>query len=384
MITMQPLEKLYPETPEAICQIVRDARSKNFGIIPCGRGQVVEQFIAPTGRLMKFVSTQKLNDIEDLDAKNLSVKVQAGLTLAELDEAVKTYNLFLPITVESHGHRTLGGLVAEDAAGYESYAYDTIQNHILGLEFITPYGTLVRTGGKTVKNVSGYDFTRLFARSWGTLGIITSITFKLRPRLEKRIAFLVDGLPTVRDAYQLAKEIKASKSSITALRIHKAGDGTVSWQLIVNLGGFEETVTGHLATLQNLCASYRQEVFDDCHAFWQRYYGQEMPTPSELLTVRCCKRQVWELAGLLSQVIKPEPGYFCDIDLGLGEVRIGAPAGHRQQVQQQLVTLGGELALSYSWVKPPTDPLYQKLKAALDPDRIMFPCHIWLGGEGLD
>lgn len=381
---MDTYEKLYPESPEAICQIIRDARSVKFGVIPCGKGHLVEQLIAPTGQPVKLVSTLKLNAIEDLDVNNLSVKVQAGMTLAELDRAVREHNLFLPITVESHGHRTLGGLVAEDAAGYESYAYDTIQNHILGLEFITPYGTRVMTGGKTVKNVSGYDFTRLFARSWGTLGIITSITFKLRPQLEKRSALLVHGLPGVEEAYRLAREIRGARSSITALRIFKAAAPGGAWQLVINLGGFQETVTGHLAALQKLCAPYEQQVFDDCRDFWRQYYEQTVPDRQKLLTIRCGKKQIWNLAGMLSQVVKPDQNYFCDIDLGLGEVIISPPAEERQQLRQQLVTLGGDYAFSYSWVKPPVDPLYQKLKAALDPDRIMFPCHPWLGGEDLD
>jgi len=381
---MDTLEKLKPQTPADLCQIIREARSHHYGVIPCGRGHLVEQLMVPTSRPVKLVSSEKFTRIIDLDVKNLSVKAEAGMTLAELDEILKSYNLFLPLTVESHGHRTLGGLVAEDAAGYESHLYDTVQNHILGLDFVTPYGTLVKTGGKTVKNVSGYDFTRLFARSFGTLGFITAITFKLRPQLEKRTVLLIDGLSTVQDAYRLAKEIKAGKYSLTALRIFRPGEAGAPWKLVVNLGGFAETVTRHLSTLQNLCASYQQHVWEDSQGFWRRYYQEIMPNQPDRITIRAGKGQVWKLADLLSQVVRLEQNYFCDIDLGMGDVHFGAPAKFRLELQQQLVTLGRELALSYSWETPPLDPLYRKLKAALDPDRIMFPCHAWLGGGELD
>src|SRR5690606_13510110 len=116
---MDTLEKLKPQTPADLCQIIREARSHHYGVIPCGRGHLVEQLMVPTSRPVKLVSSEKFTRIIDLDVKNLSVKAEAGMTLAELDEILKSYNLFLPLTVESHGHRTLGGLVAEDAAGYE-------------------------------------------------------------------------------------------------------------------------------------------------------------------------------------------------------------------------------------------------------------------------
>lgn len=380
---MQIQEKLYPETPEAICQIILDAQAKGEGIIPCGKRHLVDKFIVSCKKPAKLVSTASMNKIEDLDVRNFTVKVQAGMTLAELDNAIKDYNLFLPITTESHGQRTFGGLVVEDAAGYEAYTYDTIQNHILGLEFVTPYGTLVKTGGKTVKNVSGYDFTRLFARSWGTLGIVTAITFKLQPRLENR-AVLVFDLPNVQEAYDLAKRVKAAKACITALRIYKTGETASPWKLIVNLGGFAETVKQHLAMLEDISSAVEPQVFSDSHSFWSDYYQNTVPSDEQLLTIRSGKKTVWSLAEIINQIAGIERVSFCDIDLGIGEVRIGAPGEHHAEIQQSIVALTGNIPLSFDWVKPPKDPLYQALKKALDPEQVMFPCHKWLGGEDLD
>lgn len=383
MVVMQIQEKLYPETPEAVSQIILDAQAKGEGIIPCGKGHLVNKFVTSGSKHVKFVSTANLSKIEDLDVKNLSVKVQAGMTLAELDNAIKDYNLFLPLTVESHGQRTLGGIVSEDAAGYEAYTYDTIQNHILGLEFVTPYGAHVKTGGKTVKNVSGYDFTRLFARSWGTLGFITAITFKLRPRLENR-AVLVVELPSVQAAYQLAKEIKEAKACLTSLKIYKTGEATSHWKLVINLGGFAETVKQHLARLQDVSSAWNYHVFQDSFNYWSDYYQNTVPGDEQLLTVRGGKNTIWLLADVASRLTGLGQISFCEIDLGIGEIKIGAPKKHHAKVQQSIITLTENFSLSYSWVKPPMDPVYKTLKKVLDPDGIMFPCHKWFGGEGLD
>lgn len=383
MVVMQIQEKLYPDTPEAVSQIILDAQAKGEGIIPCGKGHLVNQFIVPGNKPVQLVSTTNLNQIEDLDARNLSVKVQAGMTLADLDQAIKDYNLFLPVTVESHGHRTLGGLVAEDAAGYEAYTYDTIQNHILGLEFVTPYGAHVKTGGKTVKNVSGYDFTRLLARSWGTLGFITSITFKLRPRLEKR-AVLVVELPSIQETYRLAIRIKEAKPCLTAIKIFRqAGPGS-PWKLVLNLGGFAETVDNHLAMLQEVSSGWNYQMFADSHAYWFDYYQTIMPGDEQLMTVRCGKKAIWLLAEVADQITGLEQVSFCEIDPGIGEIKIGAPQEHHAGVQSNIISLTENFSLSYDWVKPPMDPVYQTLKTLLDPAGIMFPCHKWFGGEDLD
>lgn len=383
MVVMQIQEKLYPDSPEAVSQIILDAQVKGEGIIPCGKGHLVNKFVASSKKPVKFVSTTNLNKIEDLDARNLSVKVQAGMTLADLDNAIKDYNLFLPITTESHGHRTLGGLVVEDAAGYESYAFDTIQNHILGLEFVTPYGAHVKTGGKTVKNVSGYDFTRLFARSWGTLGFITAITFKLRPRLEKR-AVLVVELPSLHEAYQLTKTIKEAKPCLTAMKVYKEAETTSPWKLVINLGGFAETVEKHLDRLQEASSSWHHQSYPDSHGYWSDYYQKTLPGDEELMTVRGGKKTVWLLAEAVNQISSLGKVSFCEIDLGIGEIKFAAQKEHHREVQQSIINLTENFSLSYDWVKPPMDPVYRRLKQALDPEGIMFPCHKWFGGEDLD
>jgi FAD/FMN-containing dehydrogenase len=135
-----------------------------------------------------LVSTKALRSIIEHDAENLTVTAEAGLALEELQNELRLKNQFLPLDAPQQA--TLGGIVAAGLPGLRRHLYGAPRDLVLGLTFIDCFGRTLRAGGKTVKNVAGYDYGKLLIGSWGTLGVITQITFRLLPLPQYQAAFL--------------------------------------------------------------------------------------------------------------------------------------------------------------------------------------------------
>ncbi|MCC6127206.1 MAG: FAD-binding oxidoreductase [Pirellulales bacterium] len=127
------------------------------------------------------LSLEKLNRLVDHAADDMTVTVEAGMTFAELSKILAAKNQRLPIDVFQPEKATLGGLVAVNQAGPRQFGYGTIKDYLLGFTAVDGAGTIFHGGGRVVKNAAGYNMTRLMAGSLGTLGILTQLTFMVRP-----------------------------------------------------------------------------------------------------------------------------------------------------------------------------------------------------------
>ena len=147
--------------------------------------------------------TGRLNRITDKDCDNLTLSAEAGITLSEVQETLgkQGKGYFLPLDPPHVEKATLGGIVATNASGPRRFLYGTARDLVIGIKSVFPNGDLVASGGKTVKNVSGYDLGKLLIGSMGTLGILCEMTFKLLPLPEKEATLLVhfDTLEGARD-----------------------------------------------------------------------------------------------------------------------------------------------------------------------------------------
>jgi len=149
------------------------------------------------------LSLERLNSIVELDEENMMVTAEAGVRTIDLYNHCAAQGLFFPPDPASWKMSTIGGNVAENAGGMRAVKYGVISDYIMGLEVVLADGTILNTGGKAIKNVTGYDLTRLFTGSEGTLCIVTKALFKLIPMPKQRgtlqIMFksLEDGCATV-------------------------------------------------------------------------------------------------------------------------------------------------------------------------------------------
>jgi glycolate oxidase len=127
------------------------------------------------------LSLERMDSLLDLDPRNLYAVVQPGMINAQLSTAAREFGLYYPPDPASREISTLGGNVATNAGGLCCVKYGVTRDSVLGLEVVLADGTIVQTGRRTLKGVAGYDLTGLFVGSEGTLGVVTSITLRLRP-----------------------------------------------------------------------------------------------------------------------------------------------------------------------------------------------------------
>lgn len=169
-----------PTSAEMVQEIVNLARRHKIAIYPRGAGTNLSGGAVPLKKGI-VLSFQKMDKILEVDAANLTAVVQPGVVIGALNAAVAPFGLIYPPDPGTVATATMGGSAAENSGGLRGLKYGVTKNYIMGMEVVLANGEKVRFGGKTVKNVTAYDFSNLFVGSEGTLGIITELTAKLIP-----------------------------------------------------------------------------------------------------------------------------------------------------------------------------------------------------------
>ncbi len=178
-----------PTTTEQVQGIVKLADEYNIAIYPRGAGTNLSGGTIPLKKGI-VMSLQKMNNILEVDAENLTATVQAGVVIQDLNNAVAPHGLIYPPDPGTVATATMGGSVAECSGGLRGLKYGVTKHYVMGMTVVLANGEKFRFGGKTVKNVTAYDFASLFVGSEGTLGIITEIIVKLIPAPKFRRAML--------------------------------------------------------------------------------------------------------------------------------------------------------------------------------------------------
>jgi glycolate oxidase FAD binding subunit len=187
-----PKAVVCPGSAEEISKVLIYANANKLTVVPRGNGTKMAAGGIPRN-VDLVLSLLRLNRIIDYDEANLSLSVQAGITLAAVQKKLAKGGKgnFLPLDPPFTEKATIGGITATNSSGPKRYLYGTARDLLLGIKAVSPDGNIVTFGGKTMKNVSGYDMTKLMIGSWGGLGIITEITTKLLPLPEASATLLV-------------------------------------------------------------------------------------------------------------------------------------------------------------------------------------------------
>jgi glycolate oxidase len=172
---------VWPETAEQISDIMKLANSEGIPVIPRGSGTGLSGMAVPAkGGIV--IDLSHMNKILKISIEDRLVIVQPGVIYATLEKALASYGFFFPPDPASGKVCTLGGNVATNAGGVKGAKYGTTRDYVLGLQVVLPDGRIMRTGSKAIKSVSGYDLTRLFVGSEGTLGVVTEVILKINPK----------------------------------------------------------------------------------------------------------------------------------------------------------------------------------------------------------
>ena len=170
-----------PASAQQIAAIARLCHEMRVPLVPRGAGSGYTGGAVPV-RGGVVLSLERLDRILEIDEENLLAVVEPAVITGDLQAAVEARGLFYPPDPQSLKESSLGGNVAECAGGPRAFKYGVTKRYVLGLEAVLPTGEIIRTGGKTVKNVVGYDLTQLLVGSEGTLAIVTQIILRLMPR----------------------------------------------------------------------------------------------------------------------------------------------------------------------------------------------------------
>jgi len=173
-----PDAAVLPETTEEVEAVVRVAARHGLPIIPRGMSSGLAGGSIPTGGGI-VVSLTRMNRVLEIDRENMTVAVQAGIVTADLEAEVGKVGLFYPPDPSSNKQSTIGGNIACNAGGPRCLKYGVTGDYVMGLTVVLADGRILKTGGKPIKNVVGYDLTSLFVGSEGTLGIITEALLRL-------------------------------------------------------------------------------------------------------------------------------------------------------------------------------------------------------------
>ncbi|HEY2961518.1 MAG TPA: FAD-binding oxidoreductase, partial [Pyrinomonadaceae bacterium] len=139
------------------------------------------------------VDTSRLNRITEHEPADLIAVAQASVTLTTFNQKLSENGQWLPLDPPNDGRATLGGVVATGLGGAQQFGYGRPRGSVIGMTVVLADGRVIKAGGRVVKNVAGYDLCKLFTGSYGTLGIITELTFKLRPRPAREATVLAIG-----------------------------------------------------------------------------------------------------------------------------------------------------------------------------------------------
>jgi glycolate oxidase FAD binding subunit len=275
----------------------------------------------------------------------------------------------------------LGATVATASAGPLSQLFGTPRDNVLGLEFVSGEGAVIRGGGRVVKNVAGFDLVRLLVGSWGSLGVITEVTVRLRalPEADVTIALAIpDRLMGMEERVEAVREAALAPWTLELVNAPLArqlgvGDGTT---LLVRFGGNAELV----AAEQELLASFGDTSTVGA-SVWERLRDIEPPGAA----VARFSQRPSQLADSWQQVAdlaRDVPGVLAHATVGRGTVRVIIPAADATALERALWATRIDARIferlpASLWptlAPPPTaDPLSRRIKRSFDPNHLLNP-----------
>jgi glycolate oxidase FAD binding subunit len=375
-------------------QVLALCNEEGASIIPWGGGTQISLGNPPRSYDVAL-DLSDLDAIHEYDAANLTLTAGAGCTLGVLAERLAEGRQFLPLDPPLAERATLGGVMAAGAFGPSRLRYGAPRDLALGLEAALVTGEVIDVGGKTVKNVAGYDLTRLFIGSYGTLGIITRVTCRLLP-LPAASQTVFVGFRAAESALALAGAIIGSKLLPTSLDVLSGdpleGNADLAACLVIGVDGSPETVERQereLRALAGRAGAASVKLLDAASAANARRLARDLPATSKAgLALRAglplaAQARWW--AGLAER-----PGVTLLARAGLGivyalaEVEARETAGLVTMARQLAGELGGYVVIERAPIElksrldvwgegRPDLALMRELKRKFDPQGILNP-----------
>jgi D-lactate dehydrogenase (cytochrome) len=264
-----PAAVVFAQSTQDVADAVSRAARHKVPVIPFGVGSSLEgHLLAVQGGISIDVS--RMNQVLSINAEDLTVTVQPGVTRTQLNTAVKSTGLFFPI--DPGADATIGGMSATRASGTNAVRYGTMRENVLSLEVVTAQGEIIRTGTRAKKSSAGYDLTRLMVGSEGTLGIMTEITVRLYPLPEAVMAAtcsfenLADAVNTTIQIIQMGVPIARCElldaNTVRIVNAHSKLSLREGAMLLFEFHGSPAGVKEQVETVQEIAAEWGGAAFE--------------------------------------------------------------------------------------------------------------------------
>ena len=230
-----PMAVLKPRSAQEVAEIVSFVAAEKLAMVACGSRTKLELGMPPR-RYDLALDMTDLRQIAHYDPGDLTVSVDAGMPLNELAKALAEKNQFLPLAVPCSAKSTVGGAIASGIDSTLRQQYGTARDYLIGAEFVDGTGKQCKSGGRVVKNVTGYDLHKLLIGSLGTLGVITRLNFRTFPLPESRNAHLAT-FPTAEAALSFHVSLRKSGLPFSNLELFDTGFSTLLAGYLNKLGG---------------------------------------------------------------------------------------------------------------------------------------------------
>ena len=310
---------------------------------------------------------------------DLTLTARAGTTLAELEQAVTSERQWLPLDPFGSDQGTLGATIATASPGPLMHGFGGVRDNVLGLEVVTGRGEVVRVGGRVVKNVAGFDLTRLMIGAWGTLGVITEVSVRLRARPIADRTFAAPLPGTAEELNALLARLRSAPVAPQAMQLVSEGLAqhmglSASDQLLVRLGGNEESVRAQHSALTGMMDASEAES-----AIWTRLRESE---PQSSLTVRVGGRASdlgsrWH-AMRAAMTVEGRSSWMSGW-VGSGTLRLIVPRFHFPELGKILGSPSviperlDDAVIPHLAPSAANAPLARRVREAFDPDRLLNP-----------
>ena len=264
-----PAAVVFAESTQDVQDAVRLAAQYSVPVIPYGAGSSLEgHLLAVQGGIS--IDVGRMNRVLSIDAEDLTVTVQPGITRKQLNDAIKDTGLFFPI--DPGADASIGGMAATRASGTNAVRYGTMRENVLALELVTASGESIRTGTRAKKSSAGYDLTRLIVGSEGTLGIITEVTVRLFP-LPEAVSAAVCSFPSIEAAVRtviqtiqlgvpIARCELIDAHSVRAVNRHSKLSLREEPMLLMEFHGSPDSVQEQAETVQDIAQEFGGNAFE--------------------------------------------------------------------------------------------------------------------------
>jgi glycolate oxidase FAD binding subunit len=349
----------------------------------------------PPSRVDVVLATSGLNRVVEYEPADLTVTVEAGLPLADLQKLLAEQGQVLALDPAVEPAATIGGVIATNASGPMRFAYGTARDLVIGTRVANTDGTLTRAGGRVVKNVAGYDLNKLYVGSLGTLGVLVEMSFKLAP-IPPASATLVGQFGALNEVRSVVGAVLHSPLAPQAIEVLGPGAAAAAGLpraslLVLRLGGYQAAVDRQLRDLAAVMVGAGGGRLEVAESAWDDMARMRRSAAERQVLLKAAAPIVHSsaLVDLLERELgELNPLVWSHAGNGIAYAACDAPADVRTLVQlrQQVGALGDNASLVVQrcpselkgeidvWGDPGTSlALMRTLKAKLDPRNTLNP-----------